>query len=133
MSKLVIASAFLLLLCAFLLPIAPLAVALVGADSPRFDDVATGVAMFKGVLAVHGLLLVIVARFAPRGAAFEPLVERGLRVPPLSRPATVWGLGGLLALAFALRMFQLDVGLSYDEIDTLVHYARRPVGEVISA
>jgi mannosyltransferase len=132
MSKLVIASAFLLLGCAFLLPIAPVAVELAGADSSRLGEVATGISIFKGMLALHGLLLVIVARFAPRGAACEPLVPRGLRVPPRSRPSTVWGLGGVLALAFSLRMWELENGLSYDEIDTLVHYARKPLGEVLS-
>jgi mannosyltransferase len=134
MSKRVIASAFLLLACAFLLPIGPVAVALGGVEpgSPRFDAVADGIAIFKGLLALHGLLLVIAARFAPRGAACEPLVERGLRTPPPSRPSTVWGLGGLLALAFSLRLYRVEVGLSYDEIDTLVHYARRPLGEVLT-
>jgi hypothetical protein len=44
----------------------------------------------------------------------------------------LWGIGGLLALALALRLTALDRGLSFDEIDTLVHYARRPMREVVS-
>lgn len=41
-------------------------------------------------------------------------------------------LGTILAVAFALRLFKLDAALWYDEIDTLVHYARLPTVELLT-
>jgi mannosyltransferase len=41
-------------------------------------------------------------------------------------------LGAILALAAVLRVIGLDAGLWYDEIDTLVHYVRRPVVELVT-
>ena len=41
-------------------------------------------------------------------------------------------LGAILAIAVALRLFKLDAGLWYDEIDTLVHYTRLPTVELLT-
>ena len=42
-------------------------------------------------------------------------------------------LGGVLALALALRLFKADAALWYDEIFTLVNFVRLPTGELIAS
>ncbi len=131
MSKTVVAVAFALLLAALALP-AEAAARWFAGDSARAGSVTTGVLIFKGALALHGLLLVLAARWAPRGAPCEPLSPKGLRPARSAGASALWGIGGLCVLAVALRVRALGVGLSFDEIDTLVHYARRPLREVVS-
>jgi mannosyltransferase len=131
MSKTVVAAAFALLLVALALP-AQSAARWFAEGSVRLGAVTTGVLILKGALAVHALLLVLAARWAPRGLPCEPLAPRGLRPVRPGGPGVLWGIGGLCVLAVALRVQALGVGLSFDEIDTLVHYARRPLREVVS-
>lgn len=131
MSKSVVALAFALLFAGLVTPTDALARWFAG-DSERLRSVATGVLVFKGVLALHGLLLVIAARWAPRGAAYEPLTTRGVRRVRAGGAGMLWGIGGLVVLAAVLRIQALGVGLSFDEIDTLVNYARRPLREIVT-
>ncbi len=131
MSKSVVAVAVLLLALALTLPAAATSAAL-SPTGGATETLTKGVLILKGALAVQALLLVIAARWAPRGAAFQPLVVRGLRAPRNGGAALTWALGGLAALALTLRLNALGVGLSFDEIDTLVHYARRPLYEIAS-
>lgn len=131
MSKTVVAIALALLVVALVLPAEAVSAALAGSRAPS-EALNQGVLIFKGALALQALVLVIAARWAPRGASFEPLIARGLRSPPNGGGALIWALGGLAVLSLALRLNALGVGLSFDEIDTLVHYARRPLREVVS-
>ncbi|HVE89965.1 MAG TPA: glycosyltransferase family 39 protein [Burkholderiaceae bacterium] len=65
---------------------------------------------------------------SPRDAATEtPLTN----FSSVSSREWLW-LGAILAVAFALRLFKLDAALWYDEIDTLVHYARLPTVELLT-
>jgi hypothetical protein len=41
-------------------------------------------------------------------------------------------LAGILAVAFVLRLYKLDAGLWYDEIDTLVHFTRLPAADLLT-
>ena len=42
-----------------------------------------------------------------------------------------WALIALMALALALRLYKLNAPLWFDEIMTLVHFVRQPVGHLI--
>lgn len=50
----------------------------------------------------------------------------------LERRRTRWALGAVLVAAAALRLHALNAGLWFDEIDTLAHYARLPLGAIVS-
>jgi len=132
MSKSIVTAAFVLLLAGLVLPMDATASWLAAGDAERVAALTRGVMIFKGVLALHGLLLVLAARWAPRGAPCEPLVTSGIRRVNIGGPGALWGIGGLLVLAVALRLTALGVGLSFDEIDTLVHYARKPLLVVLT-
>ena len=93
-------------------------------------DVAGGVWILKGALVLDAALLLSAVLWAPRGGTFEALVPRGLRRPRPASASAHWAVGGLLALATALRLHALEVGPWYDEIDTWVHYARAPLGTI---
>lgn len=129
MSKSVVVIALALLIAALALPAETIGAALARPGTSA-EALTKGVLILKGALALQALVLVIAARWAPRGASFEPLASRGLRTPRNGGGALSWALGGLAALALTLRLNALGVGLSFDEIDTLVHYARRPLLEI---
>jgi len=131
MSKPVVAVAALLLVAAFALPTESLTRALVGPGIP-LGRLATGVLILKGALALLALVLVLASRWAPRGEPSAPLVESGLRPAARLDAGAIWALVGVALLGFSLRWNALGVGLSFDEIDTLVNYARRPLHEVIA-
>jgi 4-amino-4-deoxy-L-arabinose transferase-like glycosyltransferase len=57
-------------------------------------------------------------------------MARGLRPPERVTAAAIWAVGGLMSLALALRLTALEVGVSFDEIDTYVHYASQPLGRI---
>lgn len=131
MSKPVVAVAALLFVAALALPTEPLTRALAGPGIP-LGKLATGVLILNGALALLALLLLLASRWAPSGAPCEPLVSSGVRPAGRLNAATIWALGGVSLLGLSLRWNALGVGLSFDEIDTLVNYARRPLHEVIA-
>ena len=57
--------------------------------------------------------------------------EIGTRTDAID-PDWLW-LGGILAIALILRVINLDAGLWYDEIDTLVEYVRLPTFELLTS
>jgi 4-amino-4-deoxy-L-arabinose transferase-like glycosyltransferase len=132
MRRSVIAVALALLAVALLLPSQATAEVLTGAGSPLSASVAEGVSILRTMLAVHAVLLLIAGRLAPRAGTFEPLVERGIEPPARLDPRSAWTVGALLALALILRVRGLDLGISFDEIDTLVHYARKPLAVIVT-
>lgn len=89
-----------------------------------------GPALFRTLLAVHGLALLVGA-----GWAMRPRVPR---VPPPddSTPQDVPGaylfLFVLCALGLALRLYQLGTCLWYDEVLTLVDFLRKPLREIVA-
>jgi hypothetical protein len=131
MSRVVVACAFLLLAAGSALPIEATARWLAGSDAAP-QDLATGVAILKGALALQGVVLVLAARFAPRAGRFEPLISQGVSPARRESASTLWGIGGVLVLATALRMSSLGAGPSFEEIDLILHSARRPLGQVVS-
>lgn len=132
MRKVLAAAALGTLAIAVALPVEASATLLAGAASPSLGTVESGVRIFKAVLAFHGLLFFALAfvRLPPPGA--EPLLDRGLAADRSVHPLDNWIVAFLLAVAGALRVFDLGDGLWFDEIDTLVHYARMPVGHIVT-
>ena len=115
---------------ALFLPVRGLAELLAGATSPLLPQVITGVWAFKVMLAVHAALVFGLARVeAPRPSA-EPLVS----LSDSGRPAGwEWmALAALLAIGAFLRLYQLGIGLWFDEIQTLVSYTRLPIGQILT-
>lgn len=76
------------------------------------------------------VLFVVARRYTQSGADAQPLLARGLEAPSPASARSLWILVALLALAAVLRLRALGQGLSFDEIDTLVHYARRPLAQI---
>ena len=70
----------------------------------------------------------------PASAGYQPSTRTETQsipsAPALSRD-WLW-LAAVLGFATALRVFKLDAGLWYDEIDTLVHYVRLSPGELLT-
>ena len=121
--------ALLLLLLGVLLPVAATAAWLGGA---RAAELAGGVWILKGALVLDGLLVLAAVRWAPRAGTFGALVPSGLREPRPVGAAELWAVGGLLALATLLRLHALEVGPWFDEVDTWMHYARRPLAAIVT-
>ncbi|MBM3989918.1 MAG: glycosyltransferase family 39 protein [Planctomycetes bacterium] len=132
MNRGVLAAAFACLACALLLPAQALLEYLLAGNETRRAALERGVDLLRGTLALAGLVLVLVERLAPRGDDFEPLLRTGIRTPPRLDASALWALGGLVVLALALRTSGLGSGLCFDELDTLVHYARKQPREIVS-
>ncbi|MCE9596247.1 MAG: glycosyltransferase family 39 protein [Planctomycetes bacterium] len=101
-------------------------------SSPRFETVLYGAWILKALLLVHAGLAFLAARARKDERDFEPLVDGAVvaNAPPglAERTAVL----AILLLATALRFHALDDQLWFDEIDTLVHYARRPLGVIVT-
>jgi 4-amino-4-deoxy-L-arabinose transferase-like glycosyltransferase len=124
--------AVLLTLIGLLLPAQGTALTLVGAQSAMLAEVVTGVWIFKIALLVHALLL-----FAASQIRLQSGSGQALTTIPLgpARPGTQaeWGwAGGLLLAALLLRVIDLNDGLWFDEIRTLVGYVRQPAGHIVA-
>jgi mannosyltransferase len=103
-----------------------------GEASPRFDAVVRGAWILKALLLFHAGLAVFVARVRPSERSFEPLVEGLSAANPPPTFAERAAILAVLVLAAALRFHDLGNQLWFDEIDTLVHYARRPLGVIVT-
>jgi mannosyltransferase len=88
-------------------------------------SLAWGPALFRTLLAGHGLALVGV------GLGLGAATVRVGRPLPTRLPWAV--LLTLSALALALRLWHLDSCLWFDEVLTLVDFARKPFGEIVTS
>ena len=115
-----------ILVVASLVPTGTYASILAGSGSTHSADLTTGIGIARAVLLLHALLVLV----APKAESPGQLLPSRQReeTPRL----TWWILAGLLAVGTLLRLHQLGVGLWYDEIETLVRYARLPAGNIIS-
>lgn len=120
------ASAAGMLVVASLVPTGSYASILAGSGSTHASDVVTGIWIAKAVLLLHAFLLLA----APKGEVRGQLLSS--RTPQEASRQHRWILFGLIVLGTALRLHQLGVGLWYDEIETLVRYARMPVGNIVT-
>lgn len=126
-----IAGALVLALAGLLLPPSATAALLVGSSSPIFATVVSGAWIFKLVLLAHAAILLGAASVRLR-AGGEPLKAIATAENGLVEPRTLWLLAALLIAATVLRFIGMNDGLWFDEIRTLVGYARLPVREIIA-
>jgi 4-amino-4-deoxy-L-arabinose transferase-like glycosyltransferase len=121
--------ALVLALLAGALPVQSTAIWLAGADAPRLAQVVTGIWVFKALLLLHAAILALLGWVRPpqEAAYIGGLAADGKR-PVWEVPLV----GGLLLLALGLRLWHLGTGLWFDEIQTLVDYVRRPMGEILT-
>jgi len=100
-----------------------------------------GPALFRVMLAVHGLALVLVGVWLRSGGSLEPAARSAGRGnsdsasgPSQSIPKWVYlALVILTVLALALRLWHLNTDLWFDEVLTLLDFVRPPLGEVITS
>lgn len=135
-----------LLLAALAIAVPPgwLARVLAGADRPGIEAVIVGAWFWKGLLLGHAALLWGWAR--SRRVALEgspgPGADASAAAAPSEPPAraespgqpgraSVW-LVALLVVALALRLVQLEDGLWFDEIKTLVRYVSLSLGQIVT-
>jgi hypothetical protein len=100
-------------------------------------SLAWGPALFRVMLAVHGLALVVAGILwsrSRREAGAGPL-KPGLtecKSPGMSR--AVWlALAGMSILALGLRLWRSNTDLWHDEVLTLLDFARQPMGEILTS
>ncbi len=95
-----------------------------------------GPALFRALLALHGLILVVAGatRIRRRTPRDQALHTQRLSEPTLKRtPAWAWAVLTLLTVvAGALRLYRLDSCLWFDEIDTLVNIVREPLPKIVT-
>lgn len=110
------------LLAAIALPPVSLAGWLRSPGDAGIPQLITGFWILKVLLAVHALIAVLFVRRLP---------SRGAPKQPASSPSH-WPVVALLSAGLLLRLPGLNVGLWYDEIQTLVEYVRQPWGVVLT-
>jgi hypothetical protein len=97
-----------------------------GGSPVQADQIHSGIWIAKAVLLLHALLLLLTPARVPGDGGFLPPQNR----EGFSRRE--WGiLLGLVIIGAVLRVYQLGTGLWYDEIETLVRYARLPVKSIV--
>lgn len=118
-----------------LLPSHSFAEALAGPDAAarHVAQLVTGVMLFKAALILHGLLLAAapylrLARTDTNGLAPHAVAPDAGPWTRLQAAAAVF----ILALGTGLRIPSLGNGLWFDEIQTLVEYARLPLVQIVS-
>lgn len=88
-----------------------------------------GPALFRSLLAFHGAVLIGLSWFG-----LQRLDKAEARTAEASVSRAQWVVLGLLcALALALRLWQLGGDLWYDEVHTLLEYARPPIRQIVAS
>lgn len=133
-----LAAGLVLVLSALLLPAGWLVVTLAGPEPERLGQLTTGALLFKVGLLLHGLLLIGIGWSwrARAGGEGSPVTSFWTpRQPDDSgrRKETALILIGLLGVGALLRIINLNSGLWYDEVTTLLEFVRPPVGQIITS
>lgn len=94
--------------------------------------VRAGVWCFKAGLVLHAVLIAAIPAIPMlrvRSAALSPMTQE----PTARAPRYEWALvAAILLVGALLRLYQLPNGLWFDEIQTLVEYVRRPMGQILT-
>jgi hypothetical protein len=114
----------------FLLDARASAELLTGSEAPLADSVTSGMWIFKALLVVHGGMVLAATRLRPRGSGARLLHGAAADETPVRGAA--WMIAGMVVVGSALRLYALGEGLWFDEITTLVNYARVPVPQILS-
>ena len=124
-------AAALLVLSAILLPVRPLALWLGAGDTDLVAQLVAGLWLSKAMLCVHATLLLVAARVPLSSAPSAPLLALPRPEGRATRAERIV-LWAIVALAAALRIRDLNSGLWYDEITTLVNHVRLPLSTMLS-
>lgn len=132
-----LAAGLLLVLLALLLPTGRLVVALAGPEPERLGQLTTGALLFKAGLLLHGLLLIGIG-WAGRARDAQAPRAISFRMPRRAddagrRRETTLVLISLLGIGALLRIINLNSGLWYDEVNTLLDFVRLPVRRIITS
>src|SRR3989304_7079488 len=92
------------------------------------DKLLLGAMLFKISLIIRGLYLTIVSMFP----VWKTIGYREKLFPDNRSKSVPVILSLILFTSFALRLYELNLGLWYDEILTYVNYAEMPFGEIIT-
>lgn len=90
-----------------------------------------GPALFRAMLAAHGLALTLAGFRRWRRPVPRPAAPYERPAAPVPRPAWI-ALGCVAAAALALRLMRLDAPLWWDEVLTVIDYLRRPLGAIVT-
>jgi hypothetical protein len=115
-----------------LMPATGVASVLTGGDPLRIAEVTQGVWILKvSLLATMGWMALIWV-FLTNTVRRIPMLQEGTGTASERLPLETPVLLALLGLALVLRIVALGDGLWFDEIQTLVDYARLPAGQVVT-
>ena len=93
-----------------------------------------GTALFRLLLAAHGLGLIVFAVFAPR---WRGEIAGSRMAVSTTETETTWRtwllLGVLTVVALVLRIWQLNTDLWFDELLTVLNYLRLPLGDIVTS
>lgn len=131
-----LAAGLLLVLLALLLPTGRLVAALAGPAPERLGQLTTGSLLFKAGLLFHGLFLIGFGWFGrARGVASRQaiLFRAAPRADDDGRREMTLVLIGLLGIGALLRIINLNSGLWYDEVNTLLDFVRPPARQIITS
>jgi len=117
---------------AVLMPATGVASVLTGGDPLRIAEVAQGVWILKGSLLVTVGWMGLIWMFLANTVTRTPILPEGTGGASERLPLETLVLLALLGLALVLRIVALGDGLWFDEIQTLVDYARLPAGQVVT-
>ncbi len=131
-----LAAGLLLVLLALLLPTGRLVAALADPEPERLGQLTTGALLFKAGLLFHGLFLIGFGWFG-RARGVEGRQAILFRAAPRAaddvQRETTLVLIGLLGIGALLRIINLNSGLWYDEVNTLLDFVRPPVRRIITS
>ncbi len=105
---------------------------LTGSDPVRIAYITPGVWILKGALLVTMGFVALISVFLTNASTRPPVLPEQTSVGPKRLAGEIPVLLALLVLALVLRVIALGDGLWFDEIQTLVHYARLPAGQVVT-
>lgn len=101
--------------------------ALLGKDEGKLE---WGPALFRALLAVHGLALLAWPFLPTRGVPSEPWLANN--ADPRDVPGAYLWLTLLCVIGMALRLYKLGTCLWIDEMFTLVDFLRKPLPEIVT-
>ena len=118
---------------ALVLPVARTGQFLASASAADLSSLIAGVWIFKLASAALGALWIAADAFRPSGGEFDALLEGGRS--DAAAPSRRWNAAALAicVLGLLLRCYDLNSGLWFDEIDTLVRYGSASMTRVVSS
>ena len=133
----VLATAAFLIILGVFLPSKEVLKSLTGISSENYQGLNAGIMLFRIGIVMDGLILIGMWRLQIQAIVNKPVdsmifwrVQEDVDNTMGIRSWLV--LGGLFAIASALRVKGLDSGLWYDEVVTLVEFVRLPLGQLLT-